>query len=165
MSRLGGVAPVGQRVSARRRLQCAGTVVANATRMRSLCLVLLAACASTDAPPIPLIEHGVYGRIITVCDAEPCDNAPRPDEPVTAYTSGTLAATTTSDEEGNYALELPAGTFVVCTANADPSTLADQHLRNCAGNCTQVDVADAPVEANWGWNLSGGLWDAGNYCP
>lgn len=125
-------------------------------------LGLLFACAGESGPPI---EHGIYGQIVTVSDIGGEGPSPRPGVPITAYVDGTEVAQTVSNPDGEFQLELTPATYVVCVNGADPATLADQRMNNCAGDCTRIDVADVPIEANWGWNLSGGLWDAGDYCP
>lgn len=130
-------------------------------------LFLLAGCLDGSKPhqPTKTVDQGVYGVLTSTSDVAGQPDLPYADAGITAFVGEDVLDSVTSDADGGYALALPAGSYVLCTLGAAPSTLADQWQHNCAGKCTQVDVPPGALVADWAANLSGGLWDAGDHCP
>ena len=134
--------------------------------MRIGLLLVLGACTSSasDVEDSVTIERGMYGRLSSSDSGDP-SAGPFVDGGVTAYVNGNVVASATSDANGVYQLGLAGGTYTVCTLGADPETIYDQWLHNCAGKCTFITLGDELVRRDWAGNLSGGWWDGDEHCP
>jgi hypothetical protein len=132
---------------------------------RQLVALFIAACTDETGWK-PSIDQGVHGRLTSTSDVVGYPDGVFADAAITVYDAKAAAiATGTSDAEGYYEIALPAGRYEICVLGVAPETIYDQRLWNCAGKCTFFEVAEARVVLNWAANLSGGLWDAGDYCP
>lgn len=133
--------------------------------LRAMLLIFVAAGCTTSADSPT--RDGLYGVLFQSSDIAGQPDAPLAGEVITAFDATTMAqvATDTTRDDGSYVLALPAGTYVICAHGAAPATLVDQWRHNCAGACTRIAFTTPSLEANWGANLSGGLWDQGDHCP
>jgi hypothetical protein len=142
----------------------------------SLLLLALVGCTNSASGPgevgdvdpddVVSVSQGVYGVLFTSSDVAGYPDVTTPDKPLALYAGTELVATTASDGTGIYQLELAAGRYELCVNAAKPEAIYDQWIHNCAGPCTFVDVGDAArLRADWGANLSGGWWSAGDHCP
>jgi len=133
--------------------------------------VAFAGCTESakDVEDVVTIGQGVYGVLSSSSDVAGVPSQTTPDQPVAVYrlmTAPELSGTTTSNPDGVYEQQLLPGRYELCVNDANPDSIYDQWLHNCAGACTFVEISDGSrVRADWAANLSGGWWSTGDHCP
>ena len=90
------------------------------------------------------IGQGVYGLLVQGCDSAGCQDQPAGGEHVTVYAASASSAfaSTDSDSDGVYQIELPGGDYTLCTYS-----------------CVQISVPGAAtVRYDWTSGPGGGHW-------
>jgi hypothetical protein len=90
------------------------------------------------------IRQGVYGLLVRGCDTSGCQDQPDGGEHVIVYSPGVTSAfaTTTSDADGVFQIDLPPGDYTLCTYSCTPIAVA----------------AHATVRYDWTSGPGGGQW-------
>lgn len=105
---------------------------------------ILASCATEPA------NSGIKGHVTVdagcpeTMDSTPCSQIPLPAHIVIRDTSGTTVREATSNGQGEFQLELPAGTYELHAANLSGAPLpaaSPQQVVIEAGSITEVNVA------------------------
>jgi hypothetical protein len=87
------------------------------------------------------IDQGVYGLLISDCDGDGCQDQPAAHADVVVYIPGEDDRRVTSDGEGVYEIDLPAGDYTLCTSS-----------------CTPVTVPAGIIRYDWTGGPGGGEW-------
>lgn len=88
------------------------------------------------------IDQGVYGLLIAGCDTSGCNDQPAANADVAVYVPGGEELIVTSDGDGVYEIDLPAGDYTLCTYS-----------------CTAVSVPFGTVRYDWTSGPGGGQWE------
>ena len=117
--------------------------------MRHLLFTVLFAVGCTSSDPLGsvTIHQGVYGLTWTSCDSGTCQDQ-RISTDVVARPSSGMASSTKSDGDGVFQLELPAGTYMLCTYSCVSISIA-------AGELLRRDYFAGP---------GGGVWCTDSTC-
>ena len=87
------------------------------------------------------IEQGVYGLLISGCEASGCQDQPAANEEVVVFAAGRDEETTISDADGVYEIDLRAGDYTLCTSS-----------------CTPLTVPYGTIRYDWTSGPGGGQW-------
>ena len=114
-----------------------------------LIALLVGACTETDPDARVTIAEGVYGRAVSGCDIEGCEDEPYAAAAVVATpVDGGPPRATTSDGDGFFELTLAAGSYELCVH-------ACTTIRITTGARLRRDFVAGP---------GGGLWCDRNGC-